>query len=218
MADTAPDTATGQGFAGQFHDAEQRRRADSLGMWLFLATEAMLFSGLFAGLMVYRIMHPDAAKEAALHLQLWIAAANTVLLLTGSFTVAAANTFIRHDARGPARTCLAVTASFGVLFLALKAFEYVLDVRDGMIPGPSPSLFQHAPTALFIDLYYAATGLHALHLSIAVIWLAGLVLAMPHDTHRLPTRIHLVGLYWHFVDVVWIFLYPVLYLVGRNGA
>jgi cytochrome c oxidase subunit 3 len=205
----------GQGSAGQFHDAAQRRRADQVGMWLFLGTEAMLFSGLFAALLVYRIMYPAEAKDVSRHLQLWIAAANTAILLTGSFTVAAAGVLLRHGVRAWTALCLVVTGLLGVLFLALKAMEYVIDIRDGIVPGHAAAM---GSKALFVNLYYAATGLHAIHLTIGVVWLMGLAVVVARRRRPLHAHVHIAGLYWHFVDVIWIFLYPTLYLMGRNGT
>lgn len=207
---------TGEGHAGQFTDAGQRRRADSFGMWLFLSTEVMLFSGIFAALLVYRIMYPADAKEVARHLQLWIAAGNTAILLTGSLTAAAAHTFIKHGQRRGTRSCLFATAVLGVLFLALKAFEYHLDIADGILPGHILPFFREPAATLFVDLYYIATGLHALHLTIAVTWFLILGASVERNSRPLISHVHIAGLYWHFVDVVWIFLYPVLYL-ARTG-
>jgi cytochrome c oxidase subunit 3 len=215
MAETR--ARAGEGYAGQFQDADQRRRADAFGMWVFLGTELMLFGGVFAALMVYRITFPVEAKAVARHLQIWIAAANTAILLTSSFAMAAATVLIRYGRRRATRATLAATAGLGALFLALKAYEYVLDFRDGIIPARLSPLFHDRPTTLFVDLYYVATGLHAVHLTIAVGWIATLAIAVTRTHRPMQSHLHVAGLYWHLVDVIWIFLYPVLYL-GRSGA
>ncbi len=123
---------------------------------------------------------------------------------------------LRYGKKGGAQLCLIATAGLGLLFLALKAVEYHLDIRDGIVPGNSSHVFQNNSANLFVNLYYAATGLHAVHLTIAVIWMAGLSVAVKRAKRPLESHFHVAGLYWHFVDVIWIFLYPVLYL-GRTG-
>lgn len=205
--------AEAQGYTGQFGGKLQRLHADTLGMWLFLATEVMMFGGLFLAIAAYRWLHPEAAREAARHLHMLIGAGNTAVLLTSSFTMALAHAADAAGARREARIALAVTAALGLTFLAVKAFEYSLEIRDGVLPGLSSAVLRDPQALLFINLYYVTTGLHAVHLTIGVLWAAGLAVRGRVLESGLKTG--LAGLYWHFVDVVWVFLYPVLYLVGR---
>jgi cytochrome c oxidase subunit 3 len=200
-----------QGHTGQFATSAQRARADTLGMWLFLATEVMMFGGLFLAITVYRWLHPAAAREAAHHLHMWIGAFNTGVLLTSSCTMAQAHAAARQGDRRAARAALVVTAILGTAFLATKAFEYSLEIRDHILPGLASAVFQEPQALLFINLYYIATGLHGVHLSVGIAWVAALALRRRQD----DLRIGLAGLYWHFVDAVWVFLYPALYLIGR---
>jgi cytochrome c oxidase subunit 3 len=199
-----------------FVDAGQRRRADQLGMFVFLASEAMLFGGLVAALLVYRILHPGAAAEAAQHLKLWLGAANTALLLTSSFLVAVGAGAAR-DGRGRlTAAALAGAALLGLAFLAVKGLEYRLEYLEGLMPGIGPpSPLGARPAGLFISLYFVSTALHALHVAIGVALLAWAAAAVARRTLALPERsttIELAGLYWHLVDVIWVFLFPLLYL------
>jgi cytochrome c oxidase subunit 3 len=205
--------------AEQFRRYEQQREADSLGMWVFLATEVMLFGGLFLAMLVYRVLHPAGVKEAAGHLQMVLAGINTAVLLTSSLTMAIAATAAARGLRKVALRGLTATAALGLVFLAIKGVEYGLDYREGLVPGlrvPSPL---HEPSAaLFLNLYFASTALHALHLLIGIGLVSGLIFRLL--LHRLPlpqhnTTVEVIGLYWHLVDIIWVFLYPVLYLIGR---
>jgi cytochrome c oxidase subunit 3 len=197
-------------------DRVQRRRANTLGMFVFLASEVMLFGGLFAAISVDRIGHPRAAAEAAAHLKLWLGTANTAILLTSSLLVALAALAARHGRRRPTAACLLGAAVLGVAFLAVKGVEYRLEYLDGLMPGFGPqSPLQDRPATLFIALYFVGTGLHALHVAVGVGLLAGIGAAAAVKRLWLPQRattIELVGLYWHLVDVIWVFLFPLLYL------
>ena len=196
----------------------------SLGMWTFLATEVLFFGALFAAYTVYRLTFPEAFAEASHHLYLSIGATNTGVLLVSSLTMAlAVHVSAAHGQTEEARPrrkllgLLLVTAALGAVFLGLKGVEYFLDWRERLVPGPG---FREVWSAnprhaqLFMVLYFIITGLHAVHLTIAV----GLVLLFAlliwrRKLARLPVRVEMLGLYWHFVDVVWVFLFPLLYLV-----
>ena len=202
--------------AEHFEDEAQQHEAAALGLWLFIATELMLFGGLFLGLVVYRIAYPEAARTASEHLHLWIGGANTAILLTSSLTMALAVVGAREGKRAQTTGLLLLTALLGLLFLGIKGYEYHSEYQGGLIPtvGPPFPLGEH--TELFFNFYFASTGLHALHLALGI--LAVGVFAWRTLSQRLPvperaTRIEGIGMYWHFVDVVWVFLYPVLYLI-----
>ena len=202
--------------AEHFEEEAQQHEAAELGLWLFIATELMLFGGLFLGLVVYRIAYPEAAENASNHLHLWIGGANTAVLLTSSLTMALAVVGAREGKRAQTTGLLLLTALLGLLFLGIKGYEYHSEYREGLMPGVGPAfpLEQHAE--LFFNFYFASTGLHALHLALGIVAVG--VFAWRTLSQRLPvpqraTRIEGMGMYWHFVDIVWVFLYPVLYLI-----
>jgi cytochrome c oxidase subunit 3 len=204
----------------QFMDLGQQREADLLGMWVFLATEVLFFGGLFMAYIVYRWRFPMAFDEASNHLHVALGTINTLVLLFSSFTMALAV----HCAQLGRRTLLAVllllTALLGAGFLAIKFFEWHLEAVDALLPGARFSYFgpHHNAAQLFFWLYFGMTGLHALHLSIGVLIVLVVAAralrgAYPVEHH---TTVEVVGLYWHYVDIVWLFLYPLLYLGGRH--
>ena len=202
-----------------FATARQERRVALLGMWLFLATEVMMFGGLFMAIVVYRVTQAEAMHIASRHLDMLAGGGNTAILLTSSMTMALAVVAARRGHRGAAIAHLAATAALGLLFLLVKTYEYAAEYRAGLIPHAGPAFpLDPGATELFFNLYFAATGLHALHLVIGI----GLVLAtlarVATGGIALPAeriKIEVPGLYWHLVDVIWVFLYPVLYLAGR---
>lgn len=215
MAGNALPSATAEHFA----HPEQQREAAFLGMWTFLGTEILLFGGIFFAIVVYRIMYPAAALEASQHLYKSIGGLNTAVLLVSSLAVALAVLAGRDGRRRDVVFDLSVAAVLGVVFLGIKAFEYSLDIREGLLPGVGETPFPlTAPGAqLFINAYWFATGIHALHVSIGVGLLVVFAVRVARRTLPLPGRqtvLEVGGLYWHFVDLVWIFLFPVLYLVG----
>ncbi|OHV80981.1 cytochrome c oxidase subunit 3 [Ensifer sp. LCM 4579] len=199
-----------------YRDARQQHEADMMGMYVFLSTEVMLFGGIFLAIFVLRLQHPEAFVEASKRMHVFIGAFNTAVLLTSSLAVAIAV----HGARqGAARLSTALfggAAGLGVVFLGLKALEYRKEYEDGLLPVVSdPGRFSSPIEHLFMNLYLVATALHATHLAIGILLLAGLAWRIGRGNLKLPERAIVVvicGLYWHFVDVVWVFLYPVLYL------
>lgn len=208
----------GMPVAEQFHDFEQQQEADSLGMWLFLGTEIMLFGGVFLILIVYRLLHPAGMKEAARHLHMLLGGANTAVLLTSSLTMAMAVVAARRGLRTAVLRALSATVVLGIVFLVIKGVEYGMECHDGIVPGMNvPSSLQPSAT-LILNLYFVSTGLHALHLLIGIAIVSGLALRVLAHRLPLPQRrmtVEVAGLYWHLVDVIWIFLYPALYLIGR---
>jgi cytochrome c oxidase subunit III len=206
-------------LAEQFVDSEQQRVADSLGMWAFLGSEIMLFGGFFFALMFYRLGFPEAGQEASQHFSWKLGGINTAVLLTSSLTMAIAVVTARYgNVRWALRSLLA-TAVLGFVFLAVKAAEYKLDFSDGIVPSSSlgESLKQPA-SQIIVNLYYVSTAIHALHLLGGIFLISLLVWRTVRRRLPLPERaitVEMVGLYWHFVDVVWVFLYPTLYLLGR---
>ncbi|MCS0493986.1 cytochrome c oxidase subunit 3 [Ancylobacter sp. MQZ15Z-1] len=199
-----------------FSDAAQQHEAGMLGMYVFLGTEMMLFGGVFAVIFVTRALHPAEFVAASQKLHVFIGALNTGVLLTSSFAVALAVAFARAARARLAAGLLVAAAGLGLVFLGLKAFEYTLEIHEGLLPLFSrPANFSGPVEHLFMNLYLVATSLHAIHMTIGVVLLTGLAWRIARGGVPLPGRVALVensGLYWHFVDVIWVFLYPALYL------
>jgi cytochrome c oxidase subunit 3 len=196
-----------------FADRAQKRRADTFGMFVFLASEVMLFGALVATLAAYRALHPGAAGEAAQHLNLGLASANTAILLTSSLAVAIGAIAARH---GRARICagsLGGAIVLGAAFLVIKGVEYRLDFLERLTPRGG--VLGEGAATLFLSLYYVATALHGVHVAIGIGLLAWTAIAVGRGRLVMPDRaesVELVGLYWHLVDVIWVFLFPLLYL------
>jgi cytochrome c oxidase subunit 3 len=211
----------------QFDDVAQQSEASLLGMWLFLATEVMFFGGLFTALAVYRTTSPREVALASRHLYVALGCLNTVVLLGSSLTMAMAVRAAQLRARRALLIWLGMTMALGAGFLGIKATEYTLEYREKLIPGWNfevPEADQIAVRSealdprrmeMFYVLYFFMTGLHAIHLVIGI----ALVGVMAFLSWRRwfsgggATQIEVTGLYWHFVDIVWVFLYPLLYLI-----
>jgi cytochrome c oxidase subunit 3 len=205
--------------AHHFDTAQQQHEAASLGMWTFLVTEVLFFGGLFLTFTVYRHIYHDAFVEASHHLYFWIGAANLTVLLASSLTMAFAVHSAAHDDRAGLRRHLLFTLAGGGIFTALKAVEYYLDFRDRIVPGAGFRTdwnTSRASAELFYVHYFAMTGLHALHVLIGLGVIATtLLIALRRQRVRDSANlVEMVGLYWHFVDCVWIVLFPLLYLAG----
>jgi cytochrome c oxidase subunit 3 len=206
-------------LAHQFEDLEQQGEASRLGMWAFLVTEVMFFGGLFTGYVLYRSSYPEAFAAGSAHLDLLLGGINTAVLIASSLTMALAV----HAAEGGRRArtvfLLSATLVLGSVFLGIKAVEYAHKYQESLIPGPGFSSEGPREVQLFYSFYFAMTGMHALHMVIGV----GLLSVLIYGTLRgriAPPNVNavdLAGLYWHFVDIVWIFLFPLLYLIGRHG-
>jgi len=207
--------------AHQFEDADQQRESATFGMWLFLATEILFFGGMFLGYTIYRIHFPQAFRDASNHTLVVFGGTNTAVLLLSSFIMAQAVHAAESRLRLRAAGLLALTALLGCVFLVIKGFEYAHEIHEGLLPGrhfefPGP----HAQFAqMFFYLYFLMTGVHALHVTIGVglLGIFSLRVLLTSRVGKLSTAVDLLGLYWHFVDVVWVFLFPLIYLVGRSS-
>jgi len=205
----------------QFDTEAQQNDASTLGMWVFLLTEIMFFGGLFMMYTVYRAVYPNVFGLASSTLNEIIGAANTAVLLCSSFTMVLA---VRGAQLGKRRTVmlfLVLTIILGLVFLGIKGFEWNQKFQEHHVPGPGFHLEGTAlqgQAQLFFSLYFAMTGLHALHMVIG----CGLMLYLLWKTYQgtyspdYYTPIDMGGLYWHFVDIIWIFLFPLLYLIDRH--
>jgi cytochrome c oxidase subunit 3 len=215
-------------LAHHFDNIAQQREAESLGMWVFLATELLIFGALFTGYTVYRYQFGYDFEVASGELNLLIGAINTFVLLTSSLTMALSVWATRFGHRRMLLWCLSLTAGLGALFMVFKAIEYYGDYRDGLVPGlafPPPHLAEQFPEVnlehvkLMLVFYYVMTLLHAAHLTVGIALVIWLIVRAARGTltpaHYSATEV--CGLYWHFVDVIWIFLLPLLYLTGTHS-
>jgi cytochrome c oxidase subunit III len=192
----------------QFDSTLERREASLLGMWAFLATEVVFFGPLFFGYVHGRLVQPEAFVRGSHHMHIVLGTLNTAILMTSSLTMALSVRAAQKDR--PPRMWLALTALLGLAFLGIKATEWVLELGDAASATGGE--------ARFYFLYYAMTGLHAVHLTIGVGVVAWLWWHAPRFSAAWHTPVEVSGLYWHFVDIVWVFLYPMFYLLERYSA
>jgi cytochrome c oxidase subunit III len=202
-----------------FQTLEQQKEAATLGMWVFLVTEVMFFGGLFMAYMLYRVWYPEAWSEGSAELDIVLGGINTVVLIASSLTMALAVRSAQTGAQKAIVKWLVITMALGMTFLVIKFFEYEHKWALNHIPGPNFTFpGPHASQVeIFLSLYFAMTGLHALHMVVGF-GLLSIIAWMAHRGAFSPewyTPVEMSGLYWHFVDIVWIFLFPLLYLVDR---
>lgn len=213
-----------------FSDVQQQRNSASLGMWVFLATEIMFFGGLFCAYLVYRSWYFGDFGAASKSIDATLGATNTAVLICSSVTVVLAVWAAQTARKGLLVVMLGITMLFGLTFLGIKAKEYKDKFEEHHVPGASFS-FEHVPipghpgeyanprhAQIFFSLYFIMTGLHALHMIIGLgifTWL--FVMAWKgYFTPEYNTPVEIGGLYWHFVDIIWIYLFPLLYLIDRH--
>jgi cytochrome c oxidase subunit III len=212
--------ASVKGLHHQFADLEQQRESATLGMWIFLVTEIMFFGGMFTAYMIYRISYPLAWHSGSQRMDFWIGTINTLVLICSSLTMVLAVHAAKTNQRKATTLFLIVTLLFGLAFLGLKGIEYYSHFVDHEVPGfgfhvDSPDA-NHVQ--MFFVLYFFMTGFHALHMvvGVGVVSFIAYFAWKGHYTSEYHNPVENVGLYWHFVDIIWIFLYPLLYLVGRT--
>ena len=208
-------------LAHHFDNLGQQKEAATLGMWVFLVTEILFFGGLFITYLVYRYWYPDAFAAASHELDVTLGTTNTIVLITSSLTMAMAVHAAQTGKRGQLKLFLVLTMILGAAFLGIKSIEYHHKFVEHHIPGPDfhfeEAYVRHAQ--IFFSLYFVMTGLHALHMIIGLgimVWMYVLANNGTIDTEY-NNPIEIAGLYWHFVDIVWIFLFPLLYLIGRHA-
>jgi cytochrome c oxidase subunit III len=203
----------------QYATLEQQDETAQLGIWVFLATELLFFGALLLGYTVLRKAYPAGFAEAGRDTKVLIGTVNTAVLLTSSATMAWAVHTAELGRRRLLAGLLAATAALGLVFMALKGVEYAQEYREHLVPGVNFDPARGPAVELFYFLYFTLTGLHAIHLTVGI----ALVLFLAARAWRggfSPahyTPVEVTGLYWHFVDFVWIFLYPLIYLNGRSG-
>jgi cytochrome c oxidase subunit III len=210
-------------LAHHFDSLEEQHVASAFGMWLFLVTEVLFFGGLFLAYSIYRVWYPDAFAVSSNSLDITMGAANTAVLIGSSLTMALAVHAAQTGERSKLVMFLILTMILGAVFLGVKAFEYADKFEHHHVPGPNfhfegVSAQMNRNAQIFFSLYFVMTGLHAIHMVIGLgimTWM--LVWAMNGTiTSDYASPIEISGLYWHFVDIVWIFLFPLLYLIGRH--
>ena len=212
-----------------FADQQQQRDASSLGMWVFLATEVMFFGGLFCAYLIYRHWYFGDFAAASKSINMALGATNTAVLICSSLTVVLAVWAAQTARRTLLISSLAATMLLGVTFLGIKGIEYKDKFEEHHVPGASFSFHEEIPghrgqyanpshAQIFFALYFVMTGLHALHMIIGLGIFLWLLLAAwkGRFTPEYNTPIEIGGLYWHFVDIVWIYLFPLLYLIDRH--
>jgi len=206
--------------APQFDDAEQQRSASNLGIWIFLATEVLFFGVLFAAYAITRVRFPEALAAGSRLTNITLAGINTAVLLTSSLTMALGVHAAKQGARRALVGWLCLTVVLGVGFLAIKAVEYRLDYLEHLVPSvnfayPGPQTEQ---VELFFYLYFFVTAVHGVHVLIGICCIA--VIAAMASRHAFSasyfTPVDVTGLYWHLVDIIWLFVFPLLYLVSRS--
>ena len=226
MTDAEAHARHETGHAHQFEDLDQQHEADTLGIWLFLVTEIMFFGGLFAAYAIYRWLYFPAFQGGSHILDIRLGAANTIVLLGSSLTMVLAVRSAQVGNRRALIRYLLATMFLGAIFLGVKAYEYDQKFVEHVVPSLdwapegatqallAPGGLDHAQ--LYFFFYFAMTGLHAIHMIIGMGFLFWLVIrARKHSfTPHYFAPVEVVGLYWHFVDIVWIFLFPLLYLIG----
>jgi len=206
----------------QFDDIEQQRDAAYSGMWIFLSTEVLFFGGVFFAYVVYRGMYYDAFAEGSRELSVFLGGLNTAVLLCSSLFMALAVHAAQRGRNNQLVIYLIITELIGGLFLGIKFLEYYKHYKDHLIPGlnfshPGENVNQ---VQLFMVFYFILTGMHAVHMLVGLGVLSILcILAIRGKFSSVYYNpVDIGGLYWHFVDIVWVFIFPLLYLVKRTGA
>jgi cytochrome c oxidase subunit 3 len=205
-------------LAHHFSDSEQQRESAKLGMWVFLLTEILLFGGLFCAYAIYRAWHPEMFYNAHRFLDTPLGTVNTVVLITSSLTMALSIRAMQLGERKKTLTLLVVTLVLAGAFLVVKYFEYSHKIHLGQLPGKFYTFegIEGANPHIFFSIYFLMTGLHGIHVLAgmgAIVWT---IIKTKRNVFSAEyyTPLEMTGLYWHLVDLIWIFLFPLLYLIG----
>ena len=220
MADAHAAAPPAPPLQHHFADLAAQKEASQLGMWAFLVTEVLFFGGMFTAYIVYRALYTRAFEGASNLLDIRLGAFNTAVLILSSLTMAIAVWAASQGRKKLIIGFLVLTIALGSVFLGVKFVEYRQKFEHHEVPGPHYVVPEGLPrqTEIFFSLYFCMTGLHAAHMIIGLGLLTWLLLKTRRNefTVRYNTPVDMVGLYWHFVDIVWIFLFPLLYLLGRH--
>ena len=201
-----------------FADAEQQAESAKLGMWIFLLTEILLFGGLFAFYAIYRAWLPETFLEASKQLDMYMGAVNTIVLITSSLTMALSIRAMQLGKKKETIIHLVLTFLLAGAFLVVKYFEYSHKIHEGLLPGKFYTFegIQALNPHIFFSIYFSMTGLHGFHVIVGMIVIGWMTVRVIKDefSPEYYTPIEMTGLYWHLVDLIWIFLFPLLYLIG----
>ncbi|HUO59394.1 MAG TPA: cytochrome c oxidase subunit 3 family protein [Candidatus Acidoferrales bacterium] len=221
IANSSPGTQTSvHALKHHFADMEQQKESVVFGMWLFLVTEVMFFGGMFCAYLVYRLSYYNAWVSGSQTMDIRLGAINTAVLLCSSFTMVMAVHSAKISKRNLQVLFLLATIALGLVFLVIKGVEYHDHWVHGEVPGLNYFFNGTDPrhAALFFSLYFAMTGMHALHMVIGIGLLTWLTIRALQGawTAEYHSPVEMCGLYWHFVDIVWIYLFPLLYLISKH--
>lgn len=203
--------------AHHFRDAMHEFLASKEGIWLFMVTEILMFGGLFVGYFIFHAIYPEMFKEGASHLDWRLGAFNTVVLIVSSWTMALSIHYIQRGLNQKATVCLITTIICAAIFMVVKYFEYTHKIHAGLLPGhffSAEAIHQNLP--LYFGFYFCMTGLHGIHVLVGmglITWVLIRNMRGEFNPHYF-TAVEGVGIFWHIVDLIWIFLFPLLYLVG----
>jgi cytochrome c oxidase subunit III len=209
----------------QFDDLQQQNDSTKLGMWTFLSTEVMFFGGMFLAYILFRWKYHDGFAVGSNELYMWLGFFNTGVLLCSSLSMALAVDHAKLGELKPMFLNLFITMALGTTFLLVKAVEYTIDYNEKLIPGlvfQPHHLVEHLSSVelghveMFFVLYFAMTGMHALHMVIGIAAIGILAFVIHRNKFADGTTVESLGLYWHFVDLVWVFLFPLLYLIDLS--
>jgi cytochrome c oxidase subunit III len=196
----------------------RQREAANFGVWVFLSSELLFFGGIIMLYAAYRTLYPGGFAAAGRETSIWYGTANTAVLLTSSLSMAGAAESTRAGLRRMALWCLVVTIALGLAFLVIKGFEYAEDIEKHLIPGRAFALAKVPGASIFFAFYWVMTAIHAGHMGIGIGITSTLLTQAWRGSRSLASpAFEGAALYWHLVDVIWIFLYPLLYLLGRSG-
>jgi cytochrome c oxidase subunit 3 len=209
--------------ADHFASFDVQTHAARLGMWIFVASEILLFAGMFALYLGYRLHFPDGFREGVAHNLRWDGTLNTAILLLSSYLIARSIPAALDGRRRIAEALLASVLVLGCAFLCLKGYEYLVHLSEGIRPGGGTPFYREHPTpglTEFFTLYYLMTGAHALHVTIGLLVVAGLLITVHKErvAEQAAYRLEIGAMYWHLVDLVWIFLWPLFYLTAQGGS
>ncbi len=205
-------------LAHHFSDMAQQKDSAKMGMWIFLLTEVLLFGGLFCAYAVYRAWNPEIFHNGHAFLDVTLGTINTIVLITSSLTVALAIRFLQVNKIKLAVINLAATIAFAGTFMVIKYFEYMHKIHEGQLPGKFYTFegMEGTNPHVFFSVYFLMTGLHGIHVLVGIGIITWVLIRTikGHFSSEYYTPVELTGLYWHLVDLIWIFLFPLFYLVG----
>lgn len=205
-------------FAHHFKSAEHEYTASKQGIWLFMATEILMFGAIFVAYAIFHTLYPDMFAEGASHLDWKLGFTNTLVLIFSSFTMALGIYYCQKNQKQKAVVSLLITLLCGLVFMTIKYFEYHHKFELGLFPGKYFAFAdaKHSNLALYFSFYFVMTGLHGLHVLIGMGLITWVLIrtAKGEFNEKYFTPVEGVGIFWHIVDLIWIYLFPILYLIG----